>query len=275
MTILLGFAAVNTGNNLLFLVVSGLLGFMAVTGFSGMLNIRQVVPVLVPPEELYAGVPAVCRLEVVNRKRLLPSFLISVSSSSSATLVPYLAAGTAVQTTLQVSFETRGRHSVGLIRVSSPFPVGFFTRYWEFSLSDQCVVFPRPVPFAVRSAHAGGRQTGQVSRTLRGTDGELEGIREYSGSEPLKAIHWKLSARDRELLIKEFGSQTAEPLMIRLEELSGGNLEERLSQAAWLIREQGRLRPIGLELQGRTFSPASGRRHCLALLTELALYDQQ
>jgi hypothetical protein len=34
LTLLTGFAAVNTGNNLLFLVVSALLAFMAVSGIS-------------------------------------------------------------------------------------------------------------------------------------------------------------------------------------------------------------------------------------------------
>ena len=54
-TLLLGFAAVNTGNNLLFLVVSGLLAFMSVTGLAGMTNLKGLTPELVPPVEIFAG----------------------------------------------------------------------------------------------------------------------------------------------------------------------------------------------------------------------------
>jgi len=39
---LIGFAAVNTGNNLLYLLVSALLGFMAVSGVLGKWNLAGV-----------------------------------------------------------------------------------------------------------------------------------------------------------------------------------------------------------------------------------------
>ena len=47
-TLLIGFAAVNTGNNLLFLVVSGLLAFMSVTGLAGMYNIKKLISRVFP-----------------------------------------------------------------------------------------------------------------------------------------------------------------------------------------------------------------------------------
>lgn len=248
---------------------------MAATGYAGMLNIKGIVPLLLPPEELYANHPAVFRLVVYNRKRFLPSFLISAASTSGGTFITFLAADNTGETGLELVFPARGRHQVGRIRISSPFPVNFFTRYWEFTLHDTVLVFPEPESFTGLSAIDGADATGESIRTQRGQDGELEGIRAYSGAEPLRSIHWRLSARDHELLVKEFGSQTATPLMIRLDELPGNGLETRLSQASWLVRRYGRERPVGLALPGRTLAPALGQRHCLNLLAELALYDQQ
>jgi uncharacterized protein (DUF58 family) len=256
-------------------VVSGLLGFMAVTGYAGMLNIKGIAPLLLPPEELYANHPAVFRLVVHNCKQSLPSFLISATSPSGGTILPFLAAGSTGETGLELVFPARGRHPVGRIRISSPFPVNFFTRSWEFTLHDEVLVFPEPLPVTGLSAADGSESTGETARTIRGQDGELEGIRGYSGVEPLRSIHWRLSARDHQLLVKEFGTQAATPLLIRLDQLPGAGLETRLSQAAWLIRRFGGERPVGLALPDRTLAPAIGRRHCLHLLTELALYDHQ
>ena len=248
---------------------------MAATGYAGMLNIKGIVPLLLPPEELYANHPAVFRLVVHNRKRSLPSFLISATSPNGGTVLPFLAAGSTGETGLELVFTARGRHQVGRIRISSPFPVNFFTRYWEFTLHDTVLVFPEPLPLTGFSAADGAESTGETVRTIRGLDGELEGIRTYSGTEPLRLIHWRLSARDHELLVKEFGTQAASPLMIMLDKLPGTDLETRLSQATWLIRRYGNERPTGLALPDRTLAPAIGRRHCLQLLTELALYDHQ
>ncbi len=56
MTLLLGFAAVNTGNNLLYLLVSALLGFMAVSGILGRWNLARLSLRCLPPDELFDGV---------------------------------------------------------------------------------------------------------------------------------------------------------------------------------------------------------------------------
>jgi uncharacterized protein (DUF58 family) len=85
-------------------------------------------------------------------------------------------------------------------------------------------------------------------------------------------IHWKLSARGDDLLVKEFGRHAAPPLVIDLDTLAGNTLEERISQAAWLVRRWVHQRPVGLCRGGRTIPPASGRVQGAVLLKELALY---
>jgi len=80
--LLLGFSAVNTGNNLLFLVVSALLAFMSITGLAGMLNLQKIYPELLSPIEVFAGTPAPFRLRLNNSKGYLPSFLIRVETAS-------------------------------------------------------------------------------------------------------------------------------------------------------------------------------------------------
>ncbi len=272
-TLLLGFAAVNTGNNLLFLVVAGLLAFMSVTGLAGMYNIKKLIPDLHPPEEIYAGIPAPFRLAVKNHKRRLPSFLIRLECSSGQTLVfPVVLPGSTHQDTVLFTFNRRGQATLGRITISSPYPVGFFTRFWSFEINAAVTVFPHPLAADSSGSFDESPNTGAGLRHERGLDGELERINPYSGSEPLRMIHWKLSARSHELLVKGFGRSVASPLVIDLDALPGQGVEERLSRAAWLVRRWVCERPVGLQLGGRKFPPGVGRRHGLMLQKELAMY---
>ncbi len=273
---MLGFAAVNTGNNLLFLVVSGLLGFMSITGLAGVLNLGRLVPELLPPAEVFAGAPAMFRIRLHNRKRLLPSYLITVSiPGETGANMAVLPAGTSREIPIAMSFAVRGRARLGSVTLSSTYPVSFFTRFWTIPLDGEVIVFPGLIPSVVGGQGEENRYFGQLSHHLKGADGELERITAYSGREPLRMIHWKHSARNDELVVKEHGVLSARPLMLELDEMPGSGLEERISRAAWVVREVGQRRPVGLKLApGLQFLPATGHRHCLKLLTELALYGQ-
>lgn len=273
LTLLLGFSAVNTGNNLLFLVVSGLLAFMSVTGLAGMYNIKKLVPNLYQPEEIYAGIPAPFRLSVQNNKRYLPSFLIRVEYLSGPSVVfPVVLKNSVCNDTVLLTFNRRGTASLDRITVSSPYPVGFFTRYWSFDIGSTVVVFPRPLATVTSGGGEESPSAGAGLSRERGLSGELERIYPYSGSEPLRMIHWKHSARSHDLLVKGFGRSVAAPLEIDLDLISGQGIEERLSRATWLIQHWVRERPVGLLIGGRAIPAGIGKRHGLMLLEELALY---
>lgn len=272
---LLGFSAVNTGNNLLFLVVSALLAFMSITGLAGMLNLQKIYPELLSPIEVFAGTPAPFRLRLNNSKGYLPSFLIRVETASGDNYtIPVINCNCTVEEFFSITFPDRGRTALGVITVSSNYPVNFFTRYWKFNLKDTVIVFPHLITSAFLGGSDGNTVAGSNLRQSRGLDGELERIAEYSGHEPLRLIHWKLSARSDNLFVKEFGSQTVQPLVIDLDRQIGQHLEERISRAAWQVKKQILSRPVGLRINGHTIPPESGNRHCLHLLTELALYEK-
>lgn len=272
-TLLLGFAAVNTGNNLLFLVVAGLLAFMSVTGLAGMYNIKRLTPDLHPPEEVYAGIPAPFSLSVRNGKRYLPSFLIRLECDTGQAIVsPVVLKNSVSDGTVMFTMNRRGVVPLGRVKISSPYPVGFFTRYWSFEIDGGVTVFPRPIATDSGGSGEDSPATGAGLRRERGLSGELERIYPYSGSEPLRMIHWKHSARSHDLLVKGFGRSVVAPLVIDLDALSGEGVEERLSRAAWLVQRWVRVRPVGMLLGGRILPSGIGRQHGLMLLKELALH---
>lgn len=253
--------------------MSGLLAFMSVTGLVGMLNIKGLVPELLPPEEVFAGVATPFSLRIQNTKRFIPSFLVRVECpGGQGVTIPLVHRSGSAAGTITLTHAERGWAGIGQIKVSSPFPVNFFTRYWTFAIEREFIVFPHLIQGPASGNGTEKWRSGSSARYERGMDGELERISAYSGSEPLRMIHWKLSARSDDLMVKEFGRQAALPLFIDLDAQPGLNMEERISRAAWLVRRWVRERPVGLKLDSRTIPTEAGHRHGLRLLKELALY---
>jgi uncharacterized protein (DUF58 family) len=220
-------------------------------------------------------VPTLLTVRLENRKRLLPACLIEVllPTAGRATFILVERGGTASET-LPATFNGRGIHTLAQVQARSIFPINFFIRSFPVPVGRKLTVFPAPRP--CRLAGEAGRQAagGELPVARKGYEGELSRISDYRGGEPLKLIHWKLSARHGQLKVKELSTAARPPVTIELDLLPGG-LEERLRCAAYLadsyLREN---RPVGLRLDCRTLPPAVGRAHKLRLLTELASHGQ-
>ena len=74
----IGIAALNTGNNLLYIVVAALLSAILVSGIASALVLRQLELEINLPEHVFAGKPLLARILVRNRSQWLPSFSIRV-----------------------------------------------------------------------------------------------------------------------------------------------------------------------------------------------------
>ncbi len=272
MTLLLGFGAVNTGNNLLYLLVSALLGFMAISGWLGQQNLRKLSLSLVLPQEIFAGQAALIGVRLHNQRRRLPAFLIRVELGDEQPLFPQVSAAGHAERTLLLSFPERGRQQIDNLWLSSCFPINFFVRSLRVSHHQSLVVFPQPQPAPAPPPGGESGQRQQQTTSSSGESGDLRSIHDYQGGEPLKSIHWKLSARHNNFKVKQLEGLAAKPSIIDLEQL-GGSLEQRISRAAGLCIDQlRRQQPVGLKLADRLIAPQVGNVQRRRLLTELALY---
>ncbi|HEY6838152.1 MAG TPA: DUF58 domain-containing protein [Geobacteraceae bacterium] len=265
----------NTGNNLLFLVVSALLGFMAVSGVLGWANIQGLQLACTLPDEVYAGRQTLLTVHLKNTKRRLPSFLLRVEILGRVATLPVVSAAGEGTVSFTHAFPERGLRSVGECRVLSPFPVNFFVRGKRGMLPEEVAVFPAPRACPPAGGDASKGNVGTVASPLKGYDGDIIKIADYTGGEPLKMIHWRLSAKHDELKVKELASASALPVVLDPALLPARTVEEQLSCAAYLVnRLMGEGRPVGLRTRCETIAPALSRGHRLRLLKELAVYGQ-
>ncbi|MGA2966787.1 MAG: DUF58 domain-containing protein [Terriglobales bacterium] len=77
-TVVIGIAALNTGNNLLYVVVAALLSAILVSGIASALVLGSLTLDVHLPEHVFAGCPMLARLLLRNASRWLPSFSVRV-----------------------------------------------------------------------------------------------------------------------------------------------------------------------------------------------------
>jgi uncharacterized protein (DUF58 family) len=77
-SVVIGIAAINTGNNLLYVVVAALLSAILVSGIASALVLRSLELDVHLPEHVFAGRPMLARLLLRNTSSWLPSFSVRV-----------------------------------------------------------------------------------------------------------------------------------------------------------------------------------------------------
>jgi uncharacterized protein (DUF58 family) len=81
MTVLIAVAALNTGNNLLYIVVAAMLAAILVSGIASAVVLRGLELDVSVPQHVFANTPVLGRVTVRNPRRWLPSFSIQVVPS--------------------------------------------------------------------------------------------------------------------------------------------------------------------------------------------------
>lgn len=274
----LGFAAMNTGNNLLYLLASVLLGLIIVSGILSEQSMRRLRLRPIVPDELYAGRPALAGAWVTNRKRRLASHSITLevpgAGGTHRLYLERIDAGAERVGTWEVMLPTRGRHRLPGVRVTTRFPFGLFVKATRVLLEDEIIVFPAIVPVPgvrVREVAAGGPRASR----RRGRGHDLYNLREYRVGDDERLIHWRISAKTTGLVVRELEAETSDDIRIVLDGAGSdtARVEHALSEAAslavHLLRAGG-----GVELAGPGLFVALGRgpAHLRRLLTALALW---
>ncbi len=80
-TLVIGIAALNTGNNLLYIVVTAMLSAILVSGVASAVVLRRLELDVRLPQQVFAGSLMLGRIVLRNRRRWLPSFSIRVIAS--------------------------------------------------------------------------------------------------------------------------------------------------------------------------------------------------
>jgi uncharacterized protein (DUF58 family) len=248
---------------------------MAVSGVLGKWNLSRIEARFSLPDEIYDGFPTLMGVELVNHRRWLPIFLMEVSVAENSAFFPLVDPQGSRQKRVELKLSGRGERKLPDVVIHSRFPVNFFVRSQGLIVDQVATVFPAPQPCQDILQTDPGTGQGISQSWQKGYEGDINRIADYQGREPLKAIHWKLTARHDRLKVKELSAATRKPVVLDLAEVPGGGLEQRLRHASYLVTRWLRDGwPVGLKAGRAEVAPALGKQHKLRLLKVLAGYGQ-
>lgn len=247
---------------------------MGISGFFGRSNLSKIEVRIHLAQEIYATTMTPVSITVKNTRKFLPIFLLRVSIQKKEFFFPFIDAGDKATKYVNITFEKRGEHTMGMVSLHSVFPFNFFTRYKWYSDTTNFIVYPRLQQCELSSLYQKEKRLkGDHSTDKAGYESDIISIREYVHGDPIKYINWKATAKTGELKTKELSSLAYQPVVIDFGEVEIEDTEQRISCIAYTIVRLIRNNiPIGLRLNGAFFAPAASNAHKANLLKELALY---
>jgi uncharacterized protein (DUF58 family) len=297
--VVVGFAAWNTGNNLLFLVFSLLCSTLFVAWVAARASLRDLTVSARFPDHIFAGEPAPVIVTLRNTKRILPSFSILVEARGPSTdevgpkprrrkryakrllsYFSYVPHHAAAEQRVEQLFPKRGHVLIDGFELSTRFPFGFFRRRRRLRARDvDIVVYPKPEVVSDK-LHLLPMYAGRIPSLRRGAGHDLFSLRDYQPQDDLRHIDWKATARSRRLTVREFTSEDERRITIVLDTRLLGDVDEELllrfergvTQTASLLKHFVDERAEVRLVLGDDVGPfGSGTEHLYRCLRRLAL----
>jgi uncharacterized protein (DUF58 family) len=296
-TLLVALAALNTGNNLLFLILACLISVILMSGILSSISLAGVELRVELPEHIFAGQTLRATVELHNEKLMLPSFGLRVEAAvakgapaaavlETPVFFPYLPRQERVKQSVPVAFLRRGLQVQDTFRIVTRFPFGFLQKTRRLALKSEALVYPQ-VDTSSELADMFPGIEGSLESHSKGRGHDLHALREYLPTDSARHVHWKASARMGSLMVREFAREDDRRVLLVLDPYSGSvenntkaGAEERFERAvnlcagiAWHFYE----RAAQLEFRGAGIETrlAPAEENIFAILRYLAVAEPE
>ncbi|HYK90940.1 MAG TPA: DUF58 domain-containing protein [Acidobacteriota bacterium] len=248
---LLSLAAINTGNNLLFLILAAMLSAILISGIVARTSLRSVFVSLQVPENVFEGERISVKVSLKNTKRFFPSFSISVedvhavrphrplrlrswfrrgknreahrdsgagSVLSHPAYFPVIPAGETRTELVYQSFPRRGPFRLEGFKLSTRFPFGFFRRGERVRAGGEVLVYPS-IQEVSSYYHLLPFLPGRLEGKHLGHGESLYAIRRYQEGESARLVDWKATAKTHELMARDYAREEESKFCLILDTL--------------------------------------------------------
>jgi uncharacterized protein (DUF58 family) len=213
-----GFAAINTGNNLLYLLLGWLLSFIIASGILSELTLRGLRVERRPPPRVFAGQPFLMEVVIHNDKPRHASFSIEVEDLLAGAPLDKrcyflkIPATRQQRTSYRHTFVRRGLYAFDGYRLATKFPFALFRKSRDVAAPLEVLVYPARV--AVPRPPPRAQSHGDTAVARLGRRGEFFGLREHRSGDDHRDVHWRSSARSGRLLVREYEDELARRVVI-------------------------------------------------------------
>jgi uncharacterized protein (DUF58 family) len=212
-------AALNTGNNLLYIILASVLAGLVISGLVSRIVLDGLEVELALPEHLFARRPVGARFTLRNQKQFFPSFSVTLSAPkgrrqssrvktdrtilSEPVYWDYIPCRSSAARHLELAFPTRGRYAQEGLRLGTRFPFGLLGKARVVPLGREIMVLPAVEPTA-EFYEILPLVSGEVESLAKGRGHDLYAIRDYRQTDPARHVDWKATARAQQLKVREF-----------------------------------------------------------------------
>jgi len=218
-------AAMNTGNNLLFMILASMIAGILVSGILSSIVLTGVELTLKLPEHIFAEQPILAALELRNEKLSLPSFSLRVVGDEKGTqgqiltrpvYFPYIPRQRAIGQQVELTFPRRGVYRQDVFGIRTKFPFGFLQKTRKVDSEMEVVVYPRVEP-TEEFYEILPLLSGELESFYRGRGHDLYAIRDYQPTDSARFVDWKASAKTSALKVREFTREDERRVMLVLD----------------------------------------------------------
>ncbi len=274
-TLGVGLGALNTGNNLLYLVLGFMLSLIVASGVLSERCLRGLRVHRLLPDAAFASEPFALRYQLTRAKGR--SFAVSVRELDGmlegAAFAPLVEPQAPVTVRATCVASHRGPTPLQAVELSTAYPFGFFLKTRRVELEEELLVFPRRGFVCADPEPQGGRQLGeQGNPRRRDGGGDLWGLRELLPLEDARRVHWVKSAAVGRLLKAEREADERAQYQLEVDDsLEGEPLERECEEtAAMAHRLLGQGHEVGLAAGAHKVRPGAGAAQEVRLLKALA-----
>jgi uncharacterized protein (DUF58 family) len=243
-----GFAAINTGNNLLYLLLGWLLSFIIASGILSEMTLKRLGVERRPPPRVHANEPFLMEVVIENTKERRASYSIEVEDLLGGAPLDKrcyflkIPAGKSQRTSYRHTFVRRGLYRLSGYRLATKFPFALFRKSRDVDAPLEVLVYPariavpRPLP---RTASKGDATSGRLGRR-----GEFFGLRERRAGDDRRDVHWRSSARSGRLLVREYEDELARRVVIGVDNALPPAVREAVDDGALTPSDQAQVSAV-------------------------------
>ena len=241
-TIILAVAALNTGNNALYIAVAFMLGSLLLSGLASKGGLKKVDAEIVSVDEAWAGRNADGALRVRNRSRVwnVRDIVITSPDLDKPVYIRMLPSRSDVTVPATFLFPKRGLAHLTALDAYTRYPFGFFLKKRRLRISTEVVVYPKI------SSEEDAQQrfrpiTGEQNTSNRpGIGTEIHSFRDFVRGDSLRHVYWKKSASLGRWIMKQTEADVGRAVHVVIDPYkprgaSEAEFEEMISAATTLL----------------------------------------
>ena len=222
-------ASVNTGNNLLFMILACSLAGILISGVLSRAVLTGIDLKFDMPEHIFAEQPVLAELELRNEKQAWPSFSLRVIGANKKgagqiltrpVFFPYIPRLGCARQKVELTFPHRGAYRQDAFGIRTRFPFGFFEKTRHVDSELAIVVYPAVAP-TDHFYEVLPLLSGEMVSYFRGRGHELHSLRDYLPTDSARVVDWKVTARAGHLMVREFAREDERRVMLVLDPFVG------------------------------------------------------